>query len=86
MKKAFVILLLVVIVFTGLPILMGMSGMAMCQDCGTAVLMASCTVAILTAGAALALLVILASLLRSRREPVRLLLHSFLLERPPRLV
>ena len=84
MKKALVILLLVVVVSTGLPILMGMSGMATCQDCGPAVLMASCTVAILTAGAALALALI-SLRFRYRREPVRLLLHSFLLERPPRL-
>lgn len=84
MKKALVVLLLVVVVFTGLPILMGMSGMATCQDCGPAVLMASCTLAILTAGAALALS-LLSLRFRSHREPVRLVLHSFLLERPPRL-
>lgn len=84
MKKALVILLLVVIVFTGLPIMMGMAGMAMCQDCGPAVLMISCTLAILAASAAFALS-LFAIRSRSRREPARLLLHSFLLERPPRL-
>ena len=84
MKKALVVLLVAVVLVTGLPILMGMSGMAACQDCGPAVLVGSCTLAVLAAGITLAL-VLLALRLTRRRESVPLLLHSFLLERPPRL-
>lgn len=84
MKKALVILLLVVIVFTGLPLFMGMPGMTSYQACDPAVLMASCAVAVVASGVSLTLALI-AFTFRSRRQPVRLLLHSFLLERPPRL-
>ncbi|MFP5319164.1 MAG: hypothetical protein ACLGI2_12850 [Acidimicrobiia bacterium] len=83
MKKALVVLLVLVVVVTGLPIVMGMSAMAPCADCGPAVL-AACSVAILAAGVAI-VLALLALRLGTRRQAVRLLLHSFLLERPPRL-
>ena len=85
MKKTLVVLLVVVVVVTGLPVLMTMSGMASCSDCGPAVLAgATCAVAILAAGVAL-LLAVFAQRLRRRTTVVRLLLHTFLLERPPRL-
>lgn len=84
MRKALFVLLVVVVVVTGLPIVMGVAGMAACQDCGSAVLMAHCTVAIIAAGVAITT-TLLALRLRRRRESIRLLLHSFLLERPPRL-
>ena len=83
-KKALVILLVVVVVVTGLPVLMGMSGMTACRDCGPALLVGACTLAVLAAGAAVAL-VLLALRLTRRRDSIPLLLHSFLLERPPRL-
>ena len=86
MKKALVIVLVVLVVVTGMPILMGgMGGMAACQDCGPAVLVGGCTLAVLAAGVSLAL-VMLVTRLRSRSESIPRLLHSFLLERPPRLV
>ena len=86
MKKALVVLLVLLVVLTGLPIpmAMGMGGMAACQDCGPAVLVGACTLAVLAAGVAL-FLALLATWLRTQRESMRLLLHSFLLERPPRL-
>lgn len=85
MKKALVVLLVVVVIVTGLPVLMGMSGMASCRDCGPALLVgAACAVAILAAGVAL-LVALLMQRLRRRTAAVRLLLHTFLLERPPRL-
>lgn len=85
MKTFLVVLLVVLVAVTGLPIpmAMGMGGMAACQDCGPAVLVA-CTLAVLAVAASLAL-VLLATRVRSRRHAVPLLLHSFLLERPPRL-
>ena len=86
MKKTLVVLLVLLVVVTGLPVpmAMGMGGMAACQDCGPAILVGACTLAVLAAGVALAL-VLLATRLRSRRQVIPLLLHSFLLERPPRL-
>ena len=85
MKKALLVLMVVVVVLTGLPILMGMAGMAACADCGPAVLAgATCAVAILAAGVAL-LLTLITQRLRSGTAVVRLQLHTFLLERPPRL-
>lgn len=85
MKKALLVLLVVVLVLTGLPVLMGMAGMASCPECGPAVLAgAGCAMAILAAGAAL-LLALFTQRLGSRTAVIRPQLHSFLLERPPRL-
>lgn len=89
MKSLLIVLLVVLVVLTGLPIPMamgmGMSGMAACQDCGPAVLVAACTLAVLAAAAALAL-VLLSTRVRTPPHSIPLLLHSFVLERPPRLV
>ena len=85
MKKALVVLLVVLVVMTGLPILMGMDGMAACSDCGPAILVGACVLAVLAAGAAL--LVFLSGVrIGIRRDALQRLLHNFLLERPPRLV
>ena len=86
MKKGLVVLLVLLVVMTGLPIpmAMGMGGMAACEDCGPAMLVGACTFAVLAAAIGLAV-VLLATRLRNRRESIPLLLHSFLLERPPRL-
>ncbi|HUP85287.1 MAG TPA: hypothetical protein VM143_06440 [Acidimicrobiales bacterium] len=85
MKTFLVVLLVVLVAVTGLPIpmAMGMGGMAACQDCGPAVFVGACALAVLAAAASLAL-VLLATRVRSGRDAVPLLLHSFLLERPPR--
>ncbi len=85
MKKALLVLLVVVVVLTGLPIPMGMAGMASCPDCGPAVLVgATCAMAILVAGVAL-LSALFTQRLRSGAAVIRLQLRTFLLERPPRL-
>lgn len=87
MKTVVVLLLVVVVVLTGLPIFMGMSGMAACPDCAPAVATVACLVAIvaiLASGVGLALSP-LAQRVRADRDLVRDLLHSFLLERPPQL-
>lgn len=86
MKKALVVLLLLLVILTGLPVpmAMAMSDMAACQDCGPAVLVGACTLAVLAGVVALALLV-LSTRVRSRRDAIPLFLLSFLLERPPRL-
>lgn len=76
------LLLVVVVLVTGLPIFMGMGT---CADCSSATLVAAgCAVAILTAGIAL-VVALVARRLRTQPERVRLLLQSYLLERPPRL-
>lgn len=77
------VLLVLVVLVTGLPIVMGMSAMAPCAGCGPAVL-AGCTVAILAAGVAM-VLALVALRLGRRGQAMRLLLHSFLPERPPQL-
>ena len=85
MKKALLILLVVVIVLTGIPILMGGTGMAMCPECGPATVTgAACLLAFVAA--ALAMLIALQSQrARSCGRSMRPLLLAFLLERPPRL-
>lgn len=85
MKKALVFLLVVVVVATGLPVILGMSGMASCVDCQPGLAVAfGCTLAVLAAAFALSL-VVMSQRLRARRDSMPFLLHSFLLERPPRL-
>ena len=85
MKKALVLLLVVVVVLTGLPVVMGMAGMAWCAECGPAVLAGSaCAAAILAAGVTF-LVALLALRLRRQDAAFRALLHSYILERPPRL-
>jgi hypothetical protein len=83
-KKALLVLLVLVVVVTGLPVVVGGSSMATCPECGPTLGAVACTVAILAGGVAL-LLALLARRLRSRRDVMAPLLHSFLLERPPRL-
>ena len=79
------LLLVVVVMVTGMPVVMGMAGMAWCADCGPAVLVGpACVAAILAAGVTL-LVALIAERLRRRDEAFRGLLRSFLLERPPRL-
>ncbi len=83
-KKALVISLVVVVMVTGLPVLMGMSGMAGCHDCGEAVVSMVCALAVLAAGMALVLL-LAGARLRLGDDLSRPRRHAFLLERPPRL-
>ncbi len=82
MKKALLIALVVLVIVTGVPLVMGMPGMS-CPDCGRAALMSSpCAVLLMAFGLFLALA---SERLRSRREQCLALLHAFAIERPPRL-
>lgn len=86
MKKAVVIALVLLVLVVGLPLAMGMSGMAPCPSCtgvDTPVAVAMCFAII-----SLFVLVVSSqsSLISSRREVVRLLARSDPPERPPRLV
>ena len=86
MKKALLIALVVIVVVTGLPVLMGMGGMSSCTDCGPGLPgSAPCLPAILS-GMALVLAVMLRWRVRhpSRSLPYWLLVNPF--ERPPQLV
>lgn len=79
-------MLVILVLVTGMPVVMGMSGMTACADCGPAIVVggAFCIVAFLAAGFAL-LLVALVQALARRNQAVPLTLPPFLLERPPRL-
>lgn len=85
MKTALAIIVVLVVVFTGIPILMGLSDMGTCDECGPAVLLASCAAAILV-GALLLMQASHASRVRLSLalSPVRR--YGQGLERPPQLV
>jgi hypothetical protein len=84
-RRALFIALVVVVMLTGLPVLMGMDGMAFCADCGPGLLVSMICLATLAAGFALPLL--LARWARgSRYRGLRSRLLPHLLERPPQLV
>ena len=85
MKRALFIALVVVVLMTGLPVLMGMAGMAVCADCGPGVLLPMMCVAALV-GAAAVLPALLRSRFRSRERLLRLALVTSVFERPPQLV
>jgi len=83
-KKALVLAVVVVVVVTGLPVLMGMSGMATCHDCPPASAGGPmCILAVLTAG--LAFVLGFGPRARDHEKMLRLRLHAFFIERPPRL-
>jgi hypothetical protein len=85
-RRVLFIALVVVVVETGLPVLMGMGGMAFCADCGPGVLVTmTCLATLAAAGFALPLL--LAWWARGRRyRELRSRLLPHLLERPPQLI
>lgn len=85
-KKALVLMLVIVVIVTGLPLLMTMPAMSVCPDCGPALLAggATCALAVLAAGAAM-LLVMIGHRLLILDTDTRLRLHAFVLERPPQL-
>lgn len=85
MKRALFLLLVVLVLVTGLPLAAGMGGMAICAECGPAVLAraAEClpaAVLVVTVGFALAF----AGRLRLFARRPSLTLFTSLLERPPR--
>ena len=79
------IFLVLVMLVTGVPILMGMSDMGTCDECGPAVLLASCAAAIL-AGALLLLQSRPAFRLRYNLALLPGPHYGQALERPPQLV
>jgi hypothetical protein len=85
-RRLLFIALVVVVVVTGLPVLMGMGGMAFCADCGPGVLVSlTCLATLAAVGFVLPLL--LARWARgSRYRGLRSRLLAHLLERPPQLV
>jgi Mn2+/Fe2+ NRAMP family transporter len=83
-KRALVVTLVLVVLFTGIPIVMGMP-MVACSDCDLATIMAnSCMLAVLTGLVAVALS-LLAVRLATRPSMLAGLLLSSGLDRPPRL-
>ncbi len=83
MKQALVLILVVVVAVTGLPVLMGMSGMATCHDCPPALAGGpACVLGVLVTG--LAFLLAFGPRLCAHEKVVRLRLHAVLIERPPR--
>jgi hypothetical protein len=81
-KKALIVAVVVIVVLTGLPLLVGVLGMDSCQDCGPALFPVVWCAVLVTASSGVAVLL---QRLRSREEAIRLQLRPFLIERPPRL-
>lgn len=84
MKRVLLVALVVVVLFTGIPVVMGMPMMA-CADCDLGIMAGICIVAVLTGLVALTL-TLLAARLAMRRPLFAGLLTSSGLYRPPRLV
>ena len=82
MKKALLIALVVVVVVTGVPLVVGMAGMP-CPDCGPATLAGSPCAALLVAFGLF--LAVASEMLRSRRGRSLGLVRMAVIERPPRL-
>jgi hypothetical protein len=86
MKKTLLVALVVIVVLTGLPVLMGMGGMPWCTDCGPGLPGSAPCLPALLAGAVL----VLAAALRWRVRHMSWSLPYWLLtdpfERPPQLV
>ncbi|MGH3469937.1 MAG: hypothetical protein ACRDQF_19635 [Thermocrispum sp.] len=85
MRRALVILLVVLVLVTGLPVMMGMSGMASCETCDPVVLGAMTCLAVL-AGAVLVLPTMMGVRFRTRHRSMRARLLVHLVERPPQLI
>jgi hypothetical protein len=85
-KRGLLILIVLLVVVTGLPILMGPGAMAACPECGPTVLVsaAACLLA-LTVTSAWALALLLVTSLRLRHDRLPAWVFARLLERPPRL-
>lgn len=79
-----VVVLVVLVLVTGLPVVMGMDGMAFCRACGPFVLGGMVCLGIL-AGFASVFAAVLRSPVRPRRRPLRSRLLAHLIERPPQL-
>jgi len=85
MRRVVVLALVAVVVLTGLPVLMGMDGMAFCANCGPGLPGPMiCLAALAAAGFALPLLLSRRAA-PTRSRVLRSLLLAHLLERPPQL-
>lgn len=84
MKRVLVIALVVVVLFTGIPMVMGMSG-AECADCDLGILLAGACVSVVLAATAGVALARGALRLRLRPDLFTGLLATSGLYRPPRL-
>ena len=85
MKKALIIGLVLLVLVTGVPLVVGMAGMASCHDCGPAVMTGAGCLVVLVSGLALMALA-LSGRVRRRRTLLARYLVAFRLERPPRLL
>jgi hypothetical protein len=84
MKRLLVVAVVMILVLTGLPLLVGMSGMT-CANCPPALPAAGQCVGVL-AGAAAVFALLLSGRLRSRSSHPRPWLYALVFERPPQLV
>jgi len=87
-KKAFIILVVVIVVFTGLPLVMAMGGTTACQDCGPGLMTRAgdCLSVAAVAMTLGALLVLVGARLRLSRSRIPAWRFVSLLDRPPQLV
>ena len=83
-KKPLVVAAVVLLLVTGLPLVVGMGAMPGCDECATGVSVVMWCVAVLVAAGAGAVAA-LSRRPRPRDDVIRLQLHPFLIERPPRL-
>jgi hypothetical protein len=84
MKRLFVVALVMVLVLTGIPLLVGMAGMGGCANCPPALPAGGQCLGVLAGAAALALL--LSGRVRSRSSRLRPWLFALPFDRPPQLV
>ena len=81
MRRGLVILLILLVLVTGLPLLMGVDGMASCQTCEPAASFMACPA--LLVGAAVLFMVLVGRRVSRRHPSLRTRLLPGLLERPP---
>lgn len=85
MKRLLLVAVVMILVLTGLPLLMGMGGMVACSNCPPALPASGQCLGVLAA-AAVVLALLLSGRLRSRSNWLRPWLYARLFERPPQLV
>ena len=85
MRRLLLVAVVMILVVTGLPLLVGMGGMMECSNCPPAVVTAGQCLAVL-AGAATVLALLLGGRLRGRSSLLRPWLYALSFERPPQLV
>lgn len=86
MKRLLVVAVVMILVLTGIPLLVGMGGMENCANCPPALLPAAGQCLGVLAGAAAVFALLLSGRLRSRSGRMRPWLYALVFERPPQLV